>query len=65
MSSLIFFNHTKSNARIFTCSHKLYNLSFSSDQPAIPFCAIISVPSYPDKKFVSTECLLLITESVT
>jgi len=23
----------------------------NSDQPAIPFCAIISVPSYPDKKF--------------
>ena len=36
-------------------------LTFSSDQPAIPFCAIISVPSYPDKKFVSTE----INNSVT
>ena len=39
----------------------LCNLTFSSDQPAIPFCAIISVPSYPDKKFVSTE----INNSVT
>ena len=45
------------DVHFFTSCH----LSFSSDQPAIPFCAIISVPSYPDKKFVSTECLLFVT----
>ena len=47
--------------RMFTFYFYYYLISFSFDQPAIPFCAIISVPSYPDKKFVSTERSLSVT----